>query len=127
MAIGTDLSDPKVFAYWSKTAEEDPEEFEQMRRNAIEEIMLKAPERIRERLRRIQWRVDMERSRASNPLSGCLRISEMMWKSVYDEGGLLEAMNELMERCRDLNADSAGNAEPSILRRQASILPFPKK
>ncbi len=79
--------------YWSKLAIEDPERLERERKEAIEEILSGAPDGGRERLERLQWRIDVERARASNPLSSCLRVSRMMWEYFYAENGFLRTIN----------------------------------
>ena len=61
----------------------------------IEEAIAQAPQHMQTRLHALQWRIDMERSRASNPLSACIRLSNMMWKMVYGENGLMSAIGEL--------------------------------
>ncbi|MCB1760220.1 MAG: DUF3135 domain-containing protein [Gammaproteobacteria bacterium] len=76
-------------------AKENPEEFEKLRLEAINEVIESAPELHRQRLRCLQWRIDQERRRASNPLSACLRLSQMMWESVSGSGGLLENLSQL--------------------------------
>jgi hypothetical protein len=83
------------FDTWSDVAEKDPKAFEQMRLDAIEACINRAPEGNRERLRRLQWRIDQERRLARTPLGACVRISRMMWQSVLGEGGLRERFLEL--------------------------------
>lgn len=84
------------FEYWKKLAKDNPELFERKRRDALEAVINSAPSRIQQRLRGLQWRVDMERQRAKNPLNSCLRIYNMMWESVYAKGGLLDSMDSLL-------------------------------
>jgi len=84
------------FEYWKKLAKDNPELFERKRRDALEAVINSAPCRIQQRLRGLQWRVDMERQRAKNPLNSCLRIYNMMWESVYAKGGLLDSMDSLL-------------------------------
>lgn len=83
------------FDDWSELAARDPEAFERRRSQVIEEFIQQAPESKQHRLRCLQWRVDRTRERASNPVSACVRISQMMWDSLAGEGGLLEALDEL--------------------------------
>jgi len=58
------------FDTWSEMARDDPEAFESMRRAAIEAVIAQAPEANRERLRRLQWRIDQERRLAHSPSCG---------------------------------------------------------
>jgi hypothetical protein len=83
------------FDRWSEIARTDPETFESMRLAAIERVIESASEANRERLRRLQWRIDQERRLARTPMAACLRISNMMWRRVLGPGGLQERVGEL--------------------------------
>lgn len=83
------------FETWARLAQEDPEAFEQRRLEAIAEVIDSAPEQSRERLRCLQWRIDQERRLARTPLAACMRISQMMWRSVLGDGGLQQRLGEL--------------------------------
>lgn len=84
------------FDQWCALAKSDPEAFEAKRQALIEQTITGAPAHMQQRLRGLQWRVDMERKRAKNPTSACVNIYRMMWTRVYGEGGLLEALDSLM-------------------------------
>ena len=73
-------------------ARTDPEAFEQYRQGVIEALIARAPERNRQHLRRLQWRIEQERRRASNPLSACVKLYRMMWESFAGECGLIDTM-----------------------------------
>lgn len=90
-------SSPQNLEYkqWVEMAENDPELFERLRQRAIEEVIEKAPETHRQRLRCLQWRIDQERRRSKNPLGACIRISQMMWESVAGHGGLLDHLSKI--------------------------------
>lgn len=81
------------FEEWSSLAKTDPQAFEAKREEAIAQLIAGASPRIQTRLRGLQWRIDIDRSRASNPLSSCMQIFNKMWTSVYGEGGLQDALN----------------------------------
>ena len=83
---------PFVFEEWASLAQTDPKAFEEQRQQYIESFISMAPGRQRNRLERLQWRIDMERKRASTPLSACVRISRMMMDSVYGDTGLVKAI-----------------------------------
>ena len=85
----------KDFATWSRVAHEDPDAFEAMRLAAIEEFLQTVPPDNRDRLRRLQWRIDQERRLAQSPMGACMRLSRMMWEQVLGEGGLRERFREL--------------------------------
>lgn len=76
------------FDTWANLARTDPEAFESLRQAAIEQCIANAPAENRDRLRRLQWRIDQERRRAGTPLGACIRLSRMMWQSLLGEGGL---------------------------------------
>lgn len=83
------------FDAWADMARNDPKAFEAMRLAAIEAVIESAPEANRERLRRLQWRIDQERRLARTPMAACLRISRMMWRAVLGPGGLQDRFVEL--------------------------------
>lgn len=90
-----ELAKPMDFDVWMSVAEKDPQEFEEMRRAAIEAAIEKAAPASRLRLRRLQWRIDQERRLAPTPMSACIRLSNMMWSNVLGPGGLQERLDEL--------------------------------
>lgn len=107
---------PIDFDEWSKLAQSDAEAFERRRREVIDQLIAEAPEHMRERLHRLQWRVDAERRRYKHPLKSCVVIFNMMWDSVYGEHGLLDALNALS------HADT--QPAPEKAPTPARILPF---
>ena len=118
MAIGIETgSSSDFFKYWSELAAKDPERFERERREEIEKVIAEAPEERRERLRRLQWRIDRERARGSNPLSSCIRLNRMMLDFVFAENGFCNALKLLTE-------DDPTDAPPPS---EARILPFKKE
>ncbi|MCB1725101.1 MAG: DUF3135 domain-containing protein [Chromatiaceae bacterium] len=98
------------FDTWAEVARTDPAAFEAMRLKAIEDVIESAPEHNRERLRRLQWRIDQERRLARTPIAACMRISRMMWRAVLGPNGLNERFGEL-QRMFHGQADAAP-AEP---------------
>ena len=52
----------------------------------------RAPERNRQHLRRLQWRIDQVRARSSNPIAACVKLYRMMWESFAGECGLIDTM-----------------------------------
>ena len=65
---------------------------EQYRQDVIEALIARAPERNRQHLRRLQWRIEQERKRAANPLSACVKLYRMMWESFAGECGLIDTL-----------------------------------
>ncbi len=83
------------FEQWREVAQQDAETFESMRLAAIEELIASAPEKERERLRRLQWRIDQERRLSKSPMGACIRISRMMWETLIGEEGLTDHLRQL--------------------------------
>jgi hypothetical protein len=85
------------FDEWMNLAKSDPDAFDAKRRQVIEDLIAHAPEHIRQRLVSFQWRIDMERSRCSNPLQACIKLSNMMWEMVYGDRGFLWSLQQLSD------------------------------
>lgn len=83
------------FDTWAELAQNDPKGFETLRLKTIEAAIEKAPVENRERLRRLQWRIDQERRLARTPMGACIRISRMMWRNVLGPGGLQDRFVQL--------------------------------
>lgn len=84
------------FDEWAALAKRNPEEFEAKRQALVEQFITASPPSMQQRLRSLQWRVDMERARAKNANSACVNIYRMMWNRVYGENGLLDALDGLL-------------------------------
>jgi hypothetical protein len=111
---------PFDFDHWATLARDDPAAFEALRRTTIDAFIDGAPPERRERLRRLQWRIDQERRRAASPLAGCIRISRMMWNSLVGRGGLRERLLELGSTLEDLRDGRWAPSSPP-----SCVLPFP--
>lgn len=98
-------------------ARTDPEAFEQYRQAVIEALIARAPERNRQHLRRLQWRIDQERKRASNPTAACVKLYQMMWESFAGESGLIDTIR------------NAGHMPHGIagLQRKAEVIVLPTR
>lgn len=97
------------FDTWARLAETDPERFEDLRDRVLNYCITRARSDHQDRLRCLQWRINQVRNTASNPLSACISISNMMWDTF---GHLGEAYEDLQHGRR-----------PS--RQDAQVLPFP--
>jgi hypothetical protein len=80
------------FDYWMKLAEKDPAAFERQRLDLIQTTIQEAPTKMQKRLNGLQWQIDSEIKLAKNPMDACLRIYQKMMDSVYEPGGLLDAL-----------------------------------
>ena len=83
------------FEEWASLANADPLAFEAKRKETISRLIAEASPATQSRLHGLQWRIDTERRLAGSPLSSCIQIFNQMWKSVYGEGGLQEALRGL--------------------------------
>jgi hypothetical protein len=87
----TDFSFSFDFDEWSRLAKVDPSAFEARRLALIEEFLRQFPQPDQQRLRGLQFRIDMVRRRARTPMGACLKISSMMWESLLGSHGLKTA------------------------------------
>ncbi len=102
------------FDDWRELWETSPETFEYLRKKQIEQLIGRAPEDQQKRLRCWQWKIDMVRERASNPLAATIELSEMMWDSLH----------ELSDTFKDLNEMAHGRPGRQKKTEQAKILTF---
>ena len=99
----------------SQLAQSDPQAFEAKRLEMIEQLIDSAPDALRQRLRSVQWRIDMERERSDNPLQACIRISNMMWDMVYADRGFLWSLQALSDPESMMAAGDTGATCAEIL------------
>jgi len=72
----------------SVLARDDPEAFEDLRRKLVGELIERAPEATKLRLRGLQFRLDYIHRRSGNPLGATVKIYQLMWQSflrLHDE------------------------------------------
>jgi len=74
------------FEQWARLARHDPETFEQLRHRLLAAHIARCSSSHQDRLRRLQWRIDRLREQASNPMSACVQISNLMWNT-FDQLG----------------------------------------
>lgn len=60
---------------------DNPESLDKLRRRLTRKALRSAPDSTRQRLAGLQFRIDMELQRASNPTARCIRLSDMMHES----------------------------------------------
>lgn len=66
-------------------ARNDPQGLEALRKSLTEAVIDAASNEIaRRRLKGLQFKVDMECEKATTPLAACIRVSEMMCRSLAD-------------------------------------------
>jgi hypothetical protein len=98
-------------------ARNDPEGLEKLRRSLTEAVISAATSDVtKRRLEGLQFRVDMERERATTPLAATIRISEMMCRSLAD-------LHRSMVAPESLDTDQpAANEGPT-----ANVIPFDRR
>lgn len=96
------------FDRWSKMAQQDPEKFEAMRQQLINDVIEQAPLHLKQRMAGLQWQVDQIRKQANNPMAACLQISQKMWGNVLGEKGLLNALQEPKKLLSALKKEHVG-------------------
>lgn len=94
-----------------KLAQQDPEKLESLRQSCVDDIIDSAPDQFQRRLRGLQFQIDMEREKASNPVSSCIRISQMMHEGLAN-------LHEVITQ-KPLPEENTAELEA------ADIIPFP--
>ncbi len=82
------------FDHWASIAQQDPEQFEQMRQQLIDDLLDQTPDHLKQRMVALQWQIDHIREQADSPMDACLSISQKMMDSILGENGLLDTLNE---------------------------------
>ncbi len=96
-----DLPDFEVL---SKMAKEDPKGLEELRLKVINSIIDSAPEHHQRKLRGLQFKIDMEREKAKNPMAACIKISQMMHESFTQlRDALKDAQENHIKQLRQIN------------------------
>jgi hypothetical protein len=83
------------FDAWVELARQDPQAFEDKRKNIIETAIQGAPEQQQQRLRCLQWKLDKIRESSRTPMMACLQINRLLWENVTGEHGLLNSLQHL--------------------------------
>jgi hypothetical protein len=108
-----------VFEDWRHLHETDPDVFELRRNEALESVIQSAPSDMQARLRGLQFRVDMERSRAGSDLAACLKAQSMMWDSLVR---LRDALLDLSSVQKEGTLGAVGRGRAEV--REATVIPF---
>ncbi|MCW8918253.1 MAG: DUF3135 domain-containing protein [Gammaproteobacteria bacterium] len=82
------------FEQWRELAKRDPAGFEARRLELIEALIDSSSPRRQRRLRGLQWRIDLMRDHAANPLAACVSLNRMMWESFAGKGGLAQILSD---------------------------------
>jgi Protein of unknown function (DUF3135) len=96
-----------------RIAEQNPNQLEELRCQLAQRTINQAPERLRPRLRGLQFQIDSKRKLAKTPLAACIALSNMMHRSFVD---LCDSVNNPM----DAHESGQNNNEVG-----ADVVPFP--
>lgn len=69
--------------YLFEVAKRNPEELESIRQREVEQLIARAPEHLKARLRGLQFQIDCKRRLHRTPLGACIEISKLMLESVH--------------------------------------------
>lgn len=106
----------------AQLAGDDLQAFEDLRSTLIEELITRAPDRIKPRLRGLQFRVDGIRRISRTPLGALVKIQAMMWDSFFRMNRELQVFSRISRPAPQLcGAPGRGTACPA---RTARILEF---
>jgi len=89
------------YDYWRKIIEEQPEEFEYLRKRMICEFIAYCASN-KKLAKQLQWQIDSIRLRAKNSLSALIEIMSLLYDTVYGENGLVEKCQSLPINVRDV-------------------------
>ena len=101
-----------------KLAIEDPEAFENYRLEVLKKIMDRARPECQQRMKGIQFRVDMEKRKSRTPMATCIKLNEMMLDFLYDE--LESSVNRFLSKQKSIIAKMSKVDD----KKSATILPF---
>jgi hypothetical protein len=79
----------------AQLARDDPQAFEALRAELIENAIQRAPERLQLRLRQLQFRIDGIRRLARTPLGALLKMQALMWDSFLRMNEALQQFDAL--------------------------------
>ena len=106
------------FETLARLAREDPQAFESLRRDMVDDFIDHAPENRQARLRGLQFRVDAVRQLSKSELGAAVKIYEMMWLS----------FRQLADEWNRLRDEPVGPpCSTTAAGREAKILPMPPR
>lgn len=103
----------------AQLAREDPQAFETLRSELIENAILRAPERMHLHLRQLQFRLDGIRRLTRTPLGALLKMQGLMWESFLRMDDALQHLDALT-RAKAQGVDNGSKANS----RSAQIIDF---
>ena len=104
------------FDEWMTLAKTNPAQFEHRRQAMIDKLIRSRKPEMQQRLRGLQFRIDMERRRSPTPLAACVRLNELLMDQFSSQ------LAPILTGELPANS-SGGDSEYS----SAQILPFRRK
>lgn len=109
----------------AQLARNDPAAYEAWRCEVIEDFINRAPEKMKPRLRGLQWRVECVRQQSKTALGSAVRINDLMWQSFLSLNDRWHDLaNMAAERAELHQARSSGKPETG---HSAQIIEFPAR
>lgn len=105
----------------AQLAREDPEAFDALCRDVIDDTIDHAPERIQVRLRGLQFRIDGIRRLSRSPLGATVKIYALMWDS------FLQMNHKLQDLVAPADAHCANKITQQMPVRDAKIVQFQRR
>lgn len=100
----------------SRLARDDPPAFEALRQQLIDNLIDSAPEKIKPRLRGIQFQVDCLRRLSGSALGSTIKVYELMWKSFLDLNYNCQDFVQMGNRLLAGNYLAVGNGASPVVR-----------
>jgi len=100
---------------WAQLAQQDPEAFEAMRNELLQDFIQNSPANVQKKLEGVQWKIEHIRRRTSSPAEALAEISSMMWQSTQQLG---MKQKDLLDICTGQEIETTSSYE------SAQILPF---
>ena len=98
-------------------ARKDPSALNRIKQEAVNALIESADDSYKQRLRGLQWQVNMELNKSKTPMEGCIKICGMMHEKLWKLRAALQTQEE-----RELEAFQESDVEH--MEQSAVILPF---
>tara|TARA_R110002072_G_scaffold1164_4_gene9646 strand:- start:9882 stop:10217 length:336 start_codon:yes stop_codon:yes gene_type:complete len=72
-------------------AQKDPDALDRIKQEAVSALIDSAEPSHQQRLRGLQWQVDMELKKSKNPMESCIKVSEMMHEKLWELRAALQS------------------------------------
>lgn len=107
----------------SRLARDDPQALEALRGELVDECIGNAPEHLRLKLRRLQFRVDGVRRRSRTPLAAAVKLNVLMWVGFLE---MNDALQDLVQgaQWRPRLPDTGSRAVVRSCAKNARIIEF---